>query len=259
MNRAAYGHVPDPIRLCDAAELISREPACGGWSHQAIHEALIAASWRGEFEQDGRSVVFTLGTPPGASVGDDRTIFYVDEDNERLQDVMDDDRERIFWNNRSEIVAALLKWDRDFIPPRYSTPDALFRALSTWSLEQWSSVARYMFWDQLWISLADLSDWLSRAEQSMPCFVGRERLMQGAVEADSSANRSPGKIGSETACRQWLEGLMRAGDREKSKPEYQAEAQKKFSGLSGQGFNRAWADAIEASGNKSWSRAGRLR
>jgi len=48
---------------------------------------------------------------------------------------------------------------------------------------------------------------------------------------------------------------MKAGDREKPKPEYQAEAQKKFSGLSGQGFKRAWAAAIEATGNvmdESW-------
>jgi hypothetical protein len=192
MNHAAYGHVPDPIRLCDAANLISREPACGGWSHQAIHEGLITAFWRGEFEQDGRSVVFTLRTPPGASVGDDGSVFaadqkskqvtaenlerllrnraadghlvlftldtpsrasvgddenvqHVDGDDERLHEVMAEDRERVFWN-RLEVVAALLKWDRDFIPPTYGTADAVFRALSTWSLEQWSSVARYMFW-----------------------------------------------------------------------------------------------------------------
>jgi hypothetical protein len=75
MSRVTYGHVPDPITLLDAAELISREQASGAWSHQAIHEALIAAVLRGEFEREGHLSVFTLGTPPGASVGDDGSVF----------------------------------------------------------------------------------------------------------------------------------------------------------------------------------------
>ena len=81
-SRAVYGHVPDPIRIYDAAELISREPVAAGWSHRAVYEGLIAAFWRGDFEPNGRSVVFTLGTPPDAWVGDDGTVCHVDEDNE---------------------------------------------------------------------------------------------------------------------------------------------------------------------------------
>lgn len=265
-SRALYGHVPDPTRLCDVAELISREPA-SRWSHEAIHAALIAGFWRGEFEQDGHSVVFTLGTPPGALVGDDGGVYHMDEDNERLQEVMVDNRDPVFWN-RSEVVAALLKWDRDFVPPRYSTQEAVYRALSAWPLDHWSSFSRYMFWDQLCITLADLADWLSRTGQPMPRFLIRDHSIEAAlgsqrtdtsIETDPATVRAPGKIGSETACEQWLKRLMRAGDREKTKPEYFFEAQIEFSGLSRQGFDRAWANAVSATGNVSWSRAGRLR
>jgi hypothetical protein len=76
-----------------------------------------------------------------------------------------------------------LKWDRDFIPPTYSTPDAVFRALSTWSLDRWSTFSRYMFWDQLSITLADLSDWLSRTGRSVPQFLVREHLIEGPLSS----------------------------------------------------------------------------
>jgi hypothetical protein len=91
--------------------------------------------------------------------------------------------DRVAWN-RSKVVAALLKWDRDFIPARYRTPEAVFRALSAWSLDHWSSFSRYMFWDQLCITLADLADWLSRTGQSMPRFLVREHPAEGAPDRE---------------------------------------------------------------------------
>jgi hypothetical protein len=192
-TRALYAHVPDPIPLCEAAELISREPA-SRWSQEAIYEGLIAAFWRGEFEQDGRSLVFTFGTPPGASVGDDGGVCHIDEDGERLQEVTIQDRERVSWN-RSEVVAALLKWDRDFIPPRYSAQGAVFGALSAWPLDHWSSFSHYMFWDQLCITLADLADWLSRTGQHMPRFLVREQPTEEALDREltnTSIEADPG-------------------------------------------------------------------
>jgi hypothetical protein len=60
----AYGRVPDPITLFDAAALIARDPAGGGRSHAEIYAGLIGAFWRGDFEgREPRSLVFTLEAP----------------------------------------------------------------------------------------------------------------------------------------------------------------------------------------------------
>lgn len=62
---------------------------------------------------------------------------------------------------------------------------------------------------------------------------------------------------SEARCRQWLCELMKQGDPEKAKADYQSEARFRFSGLSVRGFNRAWAEAVGEIGNENWSKPGR--
>lgn len=64
-------------------------------------------------------------------------------------------------------------------------------------------------------------------------------------------------IASETRCKEWLINLMRDDSRpDKSKPEYRDEAKKFFSGLSVRGFDRAWANAMEETGNANWKKPG---
>ena len=64
-------------------------------------------------------------------------------------------------------------------------------------------------------------------------------------------------IKAETACRRWLVGLM-GNDRkpDKAKPEYEKAAKEKFK-IGAKAFVRAWAGAIEETGNTNWSRPGR--
>ena len=64
-------------------------------------------------------------------------------------------------------------------------------------------------------------------------------------------------IKAETKCRQWLVGLMGNSSKpEKAKPEYAEAAKKKFK-IGAKAFIRAWAGAIEETGNTVWSKPGR--
>ncbi len=67
-----------------------------------------------------------------------------------------------------------------------------------------------------------------------------------------------GLISAEVKCREWLEQLMDGGgSSEKPKPDYLAEAQQKFPGLSQRSFGTAWKQAISNTGNSEWSKPGR--
>lgn len=64
-------------------------------------------------------------------------------------------------------------------------------------------------------------------------------------------------IRAETECRRWLVGLMGNDSKpEKAKREYAEAAKEKFK-IGAKAFIRAWAGAIEKTGNTGWSRPGR--
>jgi len=63
-------------------------------------------------------------------------------------------------------------------------------------------------------------------------------------------------IAGKKPCFEWLLGLMKAGDPDKPKKEFEQIARTKFR-ISGPVFLKAWAEAVEASGNFKWSKAGR--
>jgi hypothetical protein len=62
--------------------------------------------------------------------------------------------------------------------------------------------------------------------------------------------------GAETETQKWLIAMMQEGDPTQSKARYRQEAEQKFK-VGKRAFDRAWASAIEASGNTRWSAAGR--
>jgi hypothetical protein len=61
--------------------------------------------------------------------------------------------------------------------------------------------------------------------------------------------------GAEAETRRWLILLMSTGDPTQAKPQYEAEAQKKFR-VGKRAFIRAWDDALRATGNTRWSKPG---
>ncbi len=66
-----------------------------------------------------------------------------------------------------------------------------------------------------------------------------------------------GTRGTETKCKKWLIALMSDdGKPEKTKTAYQTEAQGEFK-IGTKAFHRAWANAIEETGNADWSKPGR--
>jgi hypothetical protein len=69
---------------------------------------------------------------------------------------------------------------------------------------------------------------------------------------------SPPTAGAETRTKNRLVALMGAGDPTQSKLRYRQEAERDFA-VGKRAFDRAWVKAIEASGNKDWSRPGRRR
>ena len=64
-------------------------------------------------------------------------------------------------------------------------------------------------------------------------------------------------IKAETKCREWLVGLMKNGNKKKSKSAYRTEANAKY-GVSNRAFDRAWGYAVADTGNKTWNRPGRI-
>ena len=67
----------------------------------------------------------------------------------------------------------------------------------------------------------------------------------------------PSNNAAETKCRKWLITLMTGNSKpEKVKAAYKTKAQDEF-GVGAKAFARAWASAIEKTGNAAWSRPGR--
>ena len=64
-------------------------------------------------------------------------------------------------------------------------------------------------------------------------------------------------IKAETKCREWLVGLMKNGNKKKSKSAYRTEANAKY-GVSNRAFDRAWGYAVADTDNKTWNRPGRI-
>lgn len=62
-------------------------------------------------------------------------------------------------------------------------------------------------------------------------------------------------IQAETKCREWLVGLMKNGDPERSKSDYRTKAVAKF-GVGKRAFGRAWANAVAETSNTNWIKPG---
>jgi hypothetical protein len=75
---------------------------------------------------------------------------------------------------------------------------------------------------------------------------------------DNEAQPAPSTIRAESGCRKWLEEEMQLSpDRQpRSKPDFRAEAKKKFPGLLNRQFDRAWATAIGTT-DCQWGKPGR--
>jgi len=66
---------------------------------------------------------------------------------------------------------------------------------------------------------------------------------------------------AEAQCRHWLQEKMRASPDapEVGKTELKRQAQRKFPGLSGEAFKRAWRKSLDATGARGWSAPGRRK
>ena len=121
-ERPAYGRMPDPITLFDAALLIARDPAAQGRSHAEVFAGLISAFWRGEITRQRRSLVFTFEPPqtrarsePGQTVADILAIApagtWVDPDGRVYKDKdgrLSQVRRRTTWT-RQEVLETLIR------------------------------------------------------------------------------------------------------------------------------------------------------
>ena len=85
--------------------------------------------------------------------------------------------------------------------------------------------------------------------------LSRIKKLEASIGIDSRRTAT-GLVLAETNCRAWLEGLMRDGPKEKAKAGYRTEALKRFKGLSGRSFVRAWRQAIANTENVEWSAPG---
>ncbi len=86
-----------------------------------------------------------------------------------------------------------------------------------------------------------------------------EKLQQALDKGDSPQSKQQSKIAGQTKCQNWLLGLMMEGGEPKGKKNnYFLEAKAKFN-VSRRGFDRAWSNAIDESGNARWSTAGRKK
>ena len=83
-------------------------------------------------------------------------------------------------------------------------------------------------------------------------------MMEHFKQSDPILARGSRKstIAANTRCRIWLFALMSAGEPTKTKDGYFLEAQERYPSVSRRGFNDAWAEAAEASGNEMWTKPG---
>jgi hypothetical protein len=83
----------------------------------------------------------------------------------------------------------------------------------------------------------------------------RALLIEEAGTSGAAAHQTT--IAAETRCRDWLAQQMKEYERRPhNKTWYKAQAQEKFD-VGSKAFDRAWANAIAASGNTNWSKPGR--
>lgn len=80
-------------------------------------------------------------------------------------------------------------------------------------------------------------------------------LKADELEKILNSEMSSHTAGAEAKCLQWLEELMRDGDKTQTKAAYEEDARSKF-GVSDRGFGRAWASAVRNSGRTDWSKSG---
>ncbi len=92
----------------------------------------------------------------------------------------------------------------------------------------------------------------------------KTRLLSATVPAAKVKKLWPAAkqtAAAEAGCREYLATQMKQSLHRapKSKPDFLADCQAPFPGLSKRGFERAWADAIRLTGAVGWSKAGRRR
>ncbi len=102
---------------------------------------------------------------------------------------------------------------------------------------------------------------ISVGDEYFPATVhGPVLIKQSSIDAlfdGDSSDPSPSTKRAETECRKWLTALMTDNSKpEKTKAAYKTEAQAEFS-VGAKAFARAWASAIEKTGNAAWSKPGR--
>ena len=294
-ERPAYGRVPDPITLFDAALLIARDPAAQGRSHAEVFAGLIGAFWRGEITRNRRSLVFTLEPPrtrarsePGQTEAD---VFaspppgaWLDRDGRVYRDTdgrISRARRRTTWtpqevletlirsenlpNSYSPRLAAdaVTEGDRPHMPRSVAdwTPaerKAAYRILAEAPLQDWPEYTRVLFWDRLCITLRDLAFWIAaRGERRLGFLVHLDPAPKPAQQAKKRPADRRSAIDAAAECEEWLVMLM-AGSQSAPKKTHLEEAKKKWPGLTGAEFDRAWAAAAKRSGS-GWDRPGRRR
>jgi hypothetical protein len=281
-ERPAYGRVPDPITLFDAALLIARDPASRGRSHAEVFAGLIGAFWRGEITRRRRSLVFTLepprirtrsepgqtmtdviaSPPPGAWLDRDGRVSR-DEDGRISQA-----RRRTTWT-RQEVLETLIRSEN--LPNSYSpwlavdaTPaeqKAAYRILAETPLQDWSEYARALIWDRLCITLRDLDFWIAARGERRPGFLvhvdpAPKTAQPAKKPAPTPADRQSA-IDVETECEEWLVTLM-TGPWSAPKKTLMDQAKEKWPGLTGAEFDRAWSTAAKKTGS-DWAQPGRRR
>ena len=288
-ERPAYGRVPDPITLFDAALLIARDPAAQGRSHAEVFAGLISAFWRGEITRHRRSLVFTLEPPqtrvrsePGQTAADILASpppgTWVDRDGRGYRDKdgrISQVRRRTPWT-RQEVLEALSRSENlpNSYRPRLAVdagteggPSDMPRSVADWTpakrtaayrilaetpLQDWPEYARALIWDRLCITLWDLDFWIAARGERRPGFLLHPVQPAKKPEADRQ-----GAIHTAAECEEWLVMLM-AGPQSAPKKTYLEQAKKKWPGLTGAEFDRAWAAAAKKTGS-GWARPGRRR
>jgi hypothetical protein len=85
-------------------------------------------------------------------------------------------------------------------------------------------------------------------------------LLAEAVRDDEPTGQIHKSGAAQTKCYKWLNELMkRMPEKQKPKPGYHVEAMTKFPGLTGRGFNNAWAEAVRDNPQSNWHKSGKIK
>lgn len=109
--------------------------------------------------------------------------------------------------------------------------------------------------------------WWRLPEAGAAFMTGRHAGFEILLKIDSLAKSTPSKNNVIVECQKWLEGLRRDNpggypDAFRSKDDIEDEAIRKFSGLTGYGFNSAWtkaASAVPLSPPSGWGKPGKKK